>query len=149
MAEAPYRFSRARAERTIAATRVLIAAFSLYAVWLDPTQPTRFAQLTYVLHIGCIAYALTLAAVMWNRPSTGWLPIATQVTDIVVFSVFQYLTQGPSASPFFNYFIFSLFCGAVRWGWRGTLATAPAVGLAFVVISASSFTFGPSEFDLN
>jgi signal transduction histidine kinase len=149
MAEAPYRFSRARAERTIAATRVLIAAFSLYAVWLDPTQPARFAELTYLLHIGCIAYALALAAIMWNRPSTGWLPIATHVIDIVVFSVFQYFTQGPSASPFFNYFIFSLFCGAVRWGWRGTLATAPAVGLAFVVISASSFTFGPSEFDLN
>jgi len=148
MAEAPYRFSRARAERTIAATRVLIAAFSLYAVWLDPAQPARFAHLTSLLHIGCIAYSIVLAAVMWNRPSTGSLPLATHVIDIVVFSVLQYLTQGPSASPFFNYFIFSLFCGAVRWGWRGTLATAPAVGLAFLLISAATLA-GSSDFDLN
>src|SRR5262249_35883192 len=135
MTEAPYRFSRARAERTIAATRVLIAGFTLYAVWLDPTQPARFAQLTYVLHIGCIAYSIVLAVVMWRRPSTGWLPITTHVIDIVMFSVFQYLTAGPSASPFFNYFIFSLFCAAVRWGWRGTLLTAPAVGMAFLTIT--------------
>ena len=77
---------------------------------------------------------------MWRRPSTGWLPIATHIIDIVMFSVFQYLTTGPS-SPFFNYFIFSLFCGALRWGWRGTLATAPAVGLAYIAIAVSLLVF--------
>ncbi len=149
MAEAPYRFSRARAERTIAATRVLIASFTLYAIWLDPTQPARFRELTYFLHIGCVGYAIALAAVMWQRPSTGWLPIASHIVDLVVFSVFQYLTLGPS-SPFFNYFIFSLFCAAVRWGWRGTLATSIAVGCAFVSIAtAMKMTLDPADFDLN
>jgi signal transduction histidine kinase len=67
----------------------------------------------------------------------------------VVFSVFQYLTLGPS-SPFFVYFVFSLFCGAVRWGWKGTLWTAPVVGTAFVVMGAwMSRTLGPTEFELN
>ena len=51
MAETPYRFSRPRAERTIAATRVLIASFSLYAVWLDPTPPARFAALVQACRI--------------------------------------------------------------------------------------------------
>ena len=149
MTDAPYRFSRARAERTISATRVAIAAFTLYALWLDPAEPERFTQLTYLLHIGYIAYSIALAAVMWNRASTGWLPITTHVIDIIAFSVFQYLTLGPS-SPFFTYFIFSLFCGAVRWGWRGALATAPAVVIAFVAIAASmSLTLGPAEFELN
>src|SRR5262245_3317804 len=149
MAEAPYRFSRARAERTIAATRVLIASFTLYAIWLDPTQPARFTEITYLLHIGCVGYAVALAAVMWRRPSTGWLPIATHAVDIVVFTVFQFLTQGPS-SPFFNYFIFSLFCAAVRWGWRGTLVTSGVVGFAFVSIAVISATLAPEElFDLN
>jgi len=149
MAEAPYRFPRARAERTIAATRIAIASFSLYAVWLDPAQPARFVQLTYLLHVGCIAYSLVLAAVMWRRPSTGWLPIATHIIDIIVFSVAQYFTLGPS-SPFFNYFIFSLFCAAVRWGWRGTLATAPIVGVAYLGIAlANSYILGATDFDLN
>ena len=149
MTEAPYRFSRARAERTIAATRVALAAFSTYAIWLDPAEPARFTQLTYVLHIGYITYAIALAMVMWKRASTGWLPIATHVVDIAAFSVFQYLTLGPS-SPFFVYFVFSLFCGAVRWGWQGALATAPAVVIAFVLIAASmSVTLGPTQWELN
>src|SRR6266542_4343347 len=149
MREAPYRFSRARAERTIAATRVAIAAFSLFAIWLDPAEPFRFTQLTYGLHIGYVVYSIALAGVMWQRPSTGWLPLATHVADIAVFSVFQYLTLGPS-SPFFTYFIFSLFCGAVRWGWQGALATAPVVVIAFIVIAASmSRTFGSTEFEVN
>jgi signal transduction histidine kinase len=149
MAEVPTRFSRARAERTIAATRVGIAAFSLYAIWLDPAEPARFTQVAYFLHIGYLAYSAALAAVMWTRTSAGWLPITTHVIDIVFFSVLQYLTLGPS-SPFFTYFIFSLFCGAVRWGWQGVLATAPAVVIAFVTMAASmSLTFGSSEFELN
>jgi len=149
MLEAPYRFSRARAERTIAATRVAVASVSLFAIWLDPAEPSRFTQLTYTLHIAYTIYSLALAGIMWRRPSTGWLPITTHVADIAAFSVFQYLTLGPS-SPFFTYFIFSLFCGAVRWGWRGALATAPAVVIAFVVIATSmSLTLGPTEFELN
>lgn len=149
MLEGPYRFSRARAERTIAVTRVVIAVFSLYAIWLDPAEPARYTQLTYVLHSGYLVYALALAGVMWSRESTGRLPIATHIIDIVAFSVFQYLTLGPS-SPFFTYFIFSLFCGAVRWGWKGALATAPAVVIAFVSIAAwMSYTLGPTEFELN
>ena len=149
MADTSYPFSRARAERTIAATRVAVAAFSAYAIWLDPADPTRFTRLSYGLHLGYVVYSIALAAVMWQRPSTGWLPLATHIVDIIAFSVFQYLTLGPS-SPFFTYFIFSLFCGAVRWGWKGALATAPAVVLAFIAIAASmNLTLGPSGFELN
>ena len=143
------RFSRARAERTIAFTRVAIAAFSLFAIWLDPAEPSRFTELTYGLHIGYTGYAILLAAIMWSRASTGWLPITTHVADIAFFSIFQYLTLGPS-SPFFTYFIFSLFCGAVRWGWQGAFATAPLVILAFVGIAAAmSLTLGPVQFETN
>jgi len=145
----PYRFSRARAERTIAATRIVLAAFSLFAIWLDPAEPARFARLTYLLHAGYVTYSVVLLGVMWRRSSTGWLPLVTHVADIVVFSVFQYLTLGPS-SPFFIYFVFSLFCGAVRWGWQGVLLTAPAVVIMFVTIGAEmSARLGATEFELN
>jgi signal transduction histidine kinase len=147
--EIPARFSRARAERIIAVTRVGIAAFSLFAIWLDPAEPARFEHVTYFLHIGYVLYSVALAGVMWTRSSAGPLPIATHVIDIAFFSVLQYLTLGPS-SPFFTYFIFSLFCGAVRWGWQGVLATAPAVLVAFISMAISiSLTFGADEFELN
>lgn len=144
-----YPSARSQAERTIAVARVALAVSSLFAIWLDPAEPTRYAQVTYALHAIYVGYALTLLAAMWRYTGGRRLPLLTHAADVVVFSVFQYLTLGPS-SPFFVYFIFSLFCAAIRWGWRGTLATAGVVLVAYVVMSASmSRTLGPSEFELN
>jgi len=149
MAAARYPSARSQAERTIAVARVVLAASSLFAIWLDPAEPTRHEQVTYTLHAIYVAYALTLLAAIWPYPTGRWLPLITHATDIVVFSGFQYLTLGPS-SPFFVYFIFSVFCAAVRWGWRGTLATASVVLVAYVAMSVSmSRTLGPTEFELN
>src|SRR5262245_30324126 len=141
--------SRVQTERTIAFARIVLAAASLFAVWLDPAEPTRFVQLTYTLHSIYLVYAIVLAITTRHRPGPSRLPLITHIIDIIAFSVFQYLTLGPS-SPFFVYFVFSLFCGALRWGWRGTLSTAVAVLLSFVVMADSmSLTLGAMEFELN
>jgi signal transduction histidine kinase len=141
--------SRARAERTIAAARILLAASSLFAVWMDPADPAHYAELTHTLHVIYLAYAVVLGGFTWLQPEARRLPLITHIIDIVAFSIFQYFTLGPS-SPFFVYFIFSLFCGTIRWDWRGALGTAAAVLTAYVVMSISmSRTLGPSEFALN
>src|SRR5436190_6874778 len=101
-----YPSSRMQAERTIAAGRVALGASALLALWLDPADPAHFAQATYTLHLIYVSYALLLAAATWRWEGGTRLPIVTHVVDIVVFSVFQYLTLGPS-SPFFMYFMFS------------------------------------------
>jgi hypothetical protein len=102
--------TRSQAERTIAAARVVLAVFSLAAVWFDPAEPARFAATTYSLHLSYLAYSLLLGLFTWQRAVGARLAAATHVADIAIFSVFQYLTLGPS-SPFFVYFIFSLFFG--------------------------------------
>src|SRR5829696_1931878 len=117
---AAYPTSRNDAERTIAVARVALGCASLLAVWLDPAEPARFAELTYTLHAIYVVYSAGLAVVSWLRPLGTRFPLITHLVDIVAFSIFQFLTLGPS-SPFFVYFIFSLFCGAMRWGWRATL----------------------------
>jgi signal transduction histidine kinase len=128
---------------------VVLAVFSLAAVWFDPAGPARFAATTYSLHLGYLAYSLVLGLFTWQRAVGARLAAVTHLGDIAIFSVFQYLTLGPS-SPFFVYFIFSLFCGAIRWGWRGTLSTAGAVLVAYLLMSVSmSRTLGPTEFELN
>jgi signal transduction histidine kinase len=141
---------RTRAERTLAAARVALAISSLFAIWIDPAEPARHAQVTYTLHWIYVSYSLGLAIFTWTLWTGGTrLPFATHTFDIIAFSIFQYLTLGPS-SPFFVYFIFSLFCGAVRWGWRGTLSTGLVVVAAFVAMGISmNRTLGPSEFELN
>lgn len=141
---------RLRSERLIAVARIALAITSVFAIWIDPAEPARFAQLTYSLHWVYVVYSIQIAVFMWLRwRGVDQLPIVTQIFDIIAFSVFQYLTLGPS-SPFFVYFIFSLFCGAMRWGWRGTLATGLVVVFAYLAMGASmSRRLGPTEFELN
>jgi signal transduction histidine kinase len=145
----PHPTSRLEAERMIAAARVMLASTSLLAIWLDPAEPARFTEVTYALHVGYVAYSLIVAASTRRGSIGNTFALVTHISDVVVFSVFQYLTLGPS-SPFFVYFIFSLFCGAIRWGWKGTFGTALIVTIAYIVMGVSmSKTLGASEFELN
>ncbi|HEX4348724.1 MAG TPA: histidine kinase [Vicinamibacterales bacterium] len=146
--------SRAEKERVIAAARVALAVASLFAVWLDPAEPARYAETVYSLHVVYVVYSLVLAAIMWSRatwrfPVSARLPLATHVSDIIFVSILQYLTLGPS-SPFFLYFQFSLFCAALRWGWEGTLYTAVATFVTYMAMAASMIgRMGPGEFELD
>jgi signal transduction histidine kinase len=149
MAAPASRFLPSHTERAIALARIVLSASGLFAIWMDPAEPVRLVEVTYTLHAIYVVYSLVLAAVMWNRSSRGALPVLTHLFDVAMFSVFQYLTLGPS-SPFFTYFVFSLFCGALRWGWQGTLGTSVLVVVAYVAMGASmSRTLGSTEFELN
>jgi signal transduction histidine kinase len=143
-----YPSSRLQAERTIAVGRVALAASTLVAVWLDPTEPAHFAQTNYELHIIYVVYALLLAVGTWRWGGGTRLPIATHIVDIVVFSVVQYFTA-PS-SPFYMYCMFAMFCGAIRWGPRGTLATGGVVIVIYAVMTATRSQIGdPAQNELN
>jgi signal transduction histidine kinase len=122
---------RIRAERLIASSRVVLAVFSLLAVWLDPYTPDVHQQTTYVLLVGYSTVALIVAAVVWlaNGPLYR-LGLATHALDLVLFSVLTYLTEGPT-SPFFTYFTFAIVAATLRWQWRGALWTAAAALVMF------------------
>jgi signal transduction histidine kinase len=141
--------SRVHAERPIAAARVLLAVSSLFAIWLDPAEPQRYVTATYALLATYVAYALAILPFAWRRPTARYFGLTTHLTDIVVFSLLQVVTLGPS-SPFFVYFVFSVCCGALRWDWRGTLATACIVFLSYLVMGAwMAQALGPTTFELN
>ena len=141
--------SRVQTERTIAVARVVLAVTALFAVWFDPAEPAQYGALTYALFWTYAAYSAGL--VVWTMFWAGgdWLPVVTHTADIVAFSVFQYLTAGPS-SPFFVYFIFSMFCAAIRWGWQATLVTGALVVLYYIAMAASMVPqLLPSGFEMN
>jgi signal transduction histidine kinase len=117
---------QARAERLIAAGRFVLAFFSLIAVYLEPSTPARFQRATYGLLLIYTIYALIAALFAWRSPvpRARWR-LFSHALDLVLFSVFVYLTEGP-ASPFFLYFVFSLFCATLRFSARGILATGVA-----------------------
>jgi signal transduction histidine kinase len=138
-----------QAERTIAAGRVALALSSLFAVWLDPAEPAQFARISSDLHLSYVAYAVLLAAATWRWEGGTRLPIVTHVVDITAAAAFQYFTLGPS-SPFFIYFLFAMFCGAIRWGPKGTLVTGGVAIVSYAIITATtSPNQYPSQNDLN
>lgn len=115
---------QSRAERLIAAGRVVLAIFSLFAVWLDPAEPAKYADIAYSLLAAYVAYSVVIALLVWrsDAPPHGQALI-THAFDLIFFSFFIYFTWG-SASPFTAYFVFALVCATLRWQWRGTLWTA-------------------------
>lgn len=147
--DSPYS-PRSRAERLIAAGRVVLASFSLLAIWLDPSEPSKYANTAYALLAVYVAYALLIALRVWRSDAAlSRLGLATHIFDLAAFSLFMYFTEGPT-SPFFVYFVFSLVCATLRWRWRGTLWTAVAALATFIGLGvyASEVLHDPA-FELN
>ncbi|HUP59522.1 MAG TPA: sensor histidine kinase [Thermoanaerobaculia bacterium] len=123
---APEYTPQTRAERLIALGRFILAFSSLGAVYLEPSTPARHQQTTYTLLAAYTAYALIVLVLAWRSPvPPPRQRLASHVLDIVLFTLFIYLTEGP-ASPFFLYFVFSLFCATLRFRWPGIVATGAA-----------------------
>jgi len=142
--------SHSRAERLIAGGRVALAAFSLLALRLDPSEPARYAPVAFTLLTAYVAYALVLFDLLWFiRKFPNWWKIATHILDLAAFLIFMYFTEGPN-SPFFMYFTFSLACATLRWQWRGTLWTAVVAIPVFLGMGFyASQVLRDSAFDLN
>ena len=137
---------RIRAERLIATSRVVLAAFSLMAVWLDPYTPPIHERTTYFLLLGYLTYSLTVAAVVWLAHAVlVRLGLITHVLDLSLFSMLTYFTEGPT-SPFFMYFMFSIVGATLRWHWHGALWTAAAalVGFNGIGVYASEVVNNPA-----
>jgi signal transduction histidine kinase len=123
---------RSRTARRIAVARLILATFSLFAVWLDPGAAGHHSDALYPLVAGYAVYA-GLVALLLGRASLrlNRLQIVAHAIDIAVFSTFIYLTAG-TTSLFFVYFVFALITGTLRWQWRGTVATAALTLVAFL-----------------
>lgn len=133
---------QSRAERLIAAGRVVLAISALFAIWFDPSEPANLARTAYTLLVAYVVYSLGIAVLVWrlDAPSNGqrWV---TQAVDLVFFSCFLYFTVG-TANPFIAYFTFAVVCAALRWQWRGALWAAAAslacflgIGLYLVIVA--------------
>src|SRR5512147_895650 len=108
----PY-YRRARTERLIAAGRLVLAAFSLLAIYLDPSEPSRYENIAYSVLAAYLVYAALVALLLWISltPPTR-LPIETHTVDLATFFILIYFTEGPT-SPFFVYFIFALIAATL------------------------------------
>ena len=123
-----------RAERLIAAGRVVLAACALTAVSLPPPDALLVYRRIVYAFLGSYAlYAVAVALAVWLAPRPlRRMRLATHLVDLVMFAVMM-LSEQHVASGFFVFFVFSLLSAALRWQWRGTLFTAiTAFGIALI-----------------
>ncbi len=123
-----------RVERLIGIGRACLATLPIAALWLDPSAPRKYVDITYGLMGMYAAYSLLL--LLWVQHSAllpARLGLVTHGVDLAIFTLFQYFTEG-ATSPFFLYFTFALVCATLRWQWRGVLWTAPIALGAFLAM---------------
>jgi signal transduction histidine kinase len=124
-ASAPY-FRQSRAERLIAIGRATLSVFSLLAIWLDPTEPARYASIAYSMLVVYVVYSLVILVLAFRSYAILLeMRLPAHAIDLVVTALVMFFTEGPT-SPFFVFFVFAMGSAAVRWGWQGTLWTTAA-----------------------
>ncbi|HUR79517.1 MAG TPA: sensor histidine kinase [Thermoanaerobaculia bacterium] len=141
------RFPQSRAERLVAAGRLVLAGAAYGAIYFDPLGPARYVRLTYTLLAAYCAYALVLT--LWTLASsttTHRAQLATHWGDMVFFGAINYMTFGPT-TPFFVFFVFSIICAMLRFGRRGTIITAAVAVAVFMASSAGHLS--EAHFELN
>ena len=126
----------------LAGARAFLTVTALGAIFLDPTEPARFAGLTYAL---LAAYAI-YSVVVWLWIRRTWFPgvrgsFVLHGIDVMWVSVLTTISAGPF-SPLFLFFLFALLAAAYRWGFRGTLVTA-LVSIGIFLIESAMIAMAP------
>jgi signal transduction histidine kinase len=132
-------------ESVLASARVFLASSALVAIFLDPTEPSRYTTLAYGLLIGYVLYSVLILLLLRWRPVAA-IPWIVSV-DILLPAIFTLFTEGPN-SPFFLFFVFVLMAAAFRWGFPETIATAALVTVV-MMLEAMLLSYGPREWGMH
>jgi signal transduction histidine kinase len=122
-----------RLERILAVGRAFLAVSALAAIYFDPTEPARFATLTYALLAAYAVYSLIVLLSVQQLLGLGAPAVRVlHGIDILWAAAITFFSQGP-VSPFFLFFLFVLLAAAYRWGFRETFATALLIITIFLL----------------
>jgi signal transduction histidine kinase len=124
--------------RVVAYARLGLAGFALAAIYIDPTQPSYFSNLTYSILTGYVIYAVVLAVAANFEVIENKGPLVRHLFDFAVCASLTVLTNGPT-TPFFVFFTFMMVSGALHWGVKGVAATGAASLGLYIVVSYRDF----------
>src|SRR5437773_10274025 len=94
-----------RVESALAIARVILAAASSVAIYLDPTEPEQYIRLTYALLAGYTLFSVGVLIFPALNSVYRMPPVVSQVIDVLWISIII-ATTGGSGSPFFVFFTF-------------------------------------------
>lgn len=131
-----------RIERILGAGRAFLTVGALVAIYLDPTEPTRFATVMYGLLLAYAVYSLAvLVAIRRADAVTPHVRRLLHGGDVLWAAAITFFSAGP-ISPFFLFFLFVVMAAAYRGGFRETIATTLLV-IAIVLIQTAVAVLGP------
>jgi signal transduction histidine kinase len=120
-------------ERVLAVGRAFLTVTGLVAIYLDPTEPARLREVTYIVLLAYAVYSLcVLAYVHRSVRMTTTHGRVLHGLDIVWTSGLTFVSEGP-VSPFFLFFLFVVVAAAYRGGFRETVGTAAITVTIFLV----------------
>jgi signal transduction histidine kinase len=132
---------RVRTERVLASARMLLTITALIAVYMDPTEPTRYAELAYGILIAYCVWGIYVWVHVHRTEDVRRLAKLIHFLDVAFPMTFILFTAGPN-SPFFVFLLFVLTAAAFRWGFPETMLTAFIV-VALLLVEASLISYGP------
>jgi len=112
----------APAEIVVAHGRVVLAAFSLAAITIDPVAPLDFSQFVARILILYAGYAVVLLAALHWRFVHNLNGVLIHAIDLTVVALLLFLTETFS-SPFLVFFTSALLAASLRWDWQGIALT--------------------------
>lgn len=129
--------------RVTAWSRVVLAAFALSAIYLDPTQPASNARLTYTLLAIYVFYSC-IALLLPHQGLKHWTLLFLHGLDIAFFALLMHLTEGPT-SPFFVFFMFILLSATLQWNSAGAIWTSVALIVLLLALTLAAVRSGSSD----
>lgn len=140
-------FPQSRIDLLIACLRSIFAFCSLVAIWVDPSEPSCYAEMAYGLMLVYLAYSIMLTAFVWSASiQMNALGFITHALDIISYTALLYFTEGPT-SPFFLFFTFAVLSGTLRWHCKGAVYTAGICLLAYLCLGLLVVQAPHADFD--
>jgi signal transduction histidine kinase len=110
---------RARSDKVIAVSRIVLAAGCIWIAWLDSAHVPLPPEPVYILLGAYFLYAIVIAILTWRTEISMVRGIFVRhVVDVFAFAAFMSMTDGTS-SPFFVLMPFAMLSATLHWRWRG------------------------------
>ena len=112
------------------------------AIYLDPSQPSRLAAVTYAVLAAYAVFSVTVLVYVHRAQRLS--VVHGQILhgcDVLWTAALTFVSEGP-VSPFFLFFLFVVLAAAYRWGFVGTVVTT-AVTVAVLMAETLVAAAGP------
>jgi hypothetical protein len=135
-----------RLERVLAIGRAFLTVSGLIAIYVDPTEPARLAELTYAVLFGYVLYSVIVLAFVHRASRLGSRDGQILHGHRHPLDSCSHLHQQRSRKPVLPFLLFVQLSAGYRWGFRETLLTTTMTVGIFLVETGIAGAWNPTLF---